>query len=208
MNPHGFDFWRTPMTLPQISRPQNGPHNQPSSSSQNPTQVPNSSEDPHHPTRICGEPRAVAVHDEVLQLCYYVTVPCGGTAERAAERYRRYLQTRALSDNVASRLHRQPAAPAQAPAENPSEDGVGTVMQGVLEFLLALTPLGWSGCSSAQPDVPIEIPDASNPPPNEDPVCGSRRSYIQDNDPLRGARAPGADGGVSVLSELQRQYPG
>src|SRR4029453_643781 len=173
------------------------------------TQPSDSSEDPRGGGRICGEPRAVSVHDEVLQLCYDVTVPCGGSAEQAAQRYRRFLQTRNLSENVAARIHRAPAQTTTAVVPAETGPDAGDVVMGVLEFLLALTPLGWSGCSTAQPNVPIEIPDASAPPPEEDLACSGRRSYIQDNDPLRAARTPGADGGASsVASELQRQYPG
>src|SRR4029453_16299071 len=166
------------------------------------------SEDPRGGGRICGEPRAVAIHDEVLQLCYDVTVPCGGNAGQAAERYRRFLQTRNLSENVAARIHRAPAQTTTVVVPAETGPDAGDVVRGVLEFLLALTPLGWSGCSTAQPDVPIEIPDASAPPPEEDLAFAGRPTPLQDSDPLRAARTPGADGGASVASELQRQYPG
>src|SRR5262245_44960326 len=134
-----------------------------------------------YPSHICGEPKTVAIHDEQLGLCYDVTVPCGGTPEQAAERFRLYIQARQLNQNAAARIHQ--TAVQRAPASPAPEGSISgsDILQGLLMFLLG--PLAMSGCSTADPNVPVEIPDASAPPPSTDSACEARRSQIMNTRP-------------------------
>ncbi|MFO1518250.1 MAG: hypothetical protein U1F57_01080 [bacterium] len=197
---------------------------QPVSSSQNYT--PASQEPNNTPGQICGTPRSAVVHDDQIGLCYSVTVPCGSNQNLETERFRDRIQNqnqadraRSLANAVAVRLQNPYSASAPRPAAPAPAEEHGFAYHAV-EFLLGLTPLGWSGCAvtPAEPDVRPEIPDGSNPPPNFDPVCDGRRSTISSSDPLAGARGnrPAGDGGAidagmatgGVLAELNRQYSG
>jgi hypothetical protein len=168
-----------------------------------------------YPPNLCSSAHSVGRHDEQLGLCFQVNVPCGSNDQEAVQNFRQYQSARNLAQNVATRIHQSPVTrPPAAVSASSSQESEGGVLRGIFEFLLALTPLGWSGCSPAQPATYPEVPDGSPPPPGFDPECDGRRTTIQTSDPLASFRTPiAADGGTSagsvrVTAELNRQYPG